>query len=217
VGFEELALLSVTAFMVGLSGALMPGTLFVAVVLHAAEKGWKVGPLMVLGHVVLEAALGIALFFGLNTLMSIQIVRTVIGLGGGVLLLWMGFGLLKNSRHAELPARANYNRSRRISSAPVLSGLVASSVNPYFYVWWVTVGNVFTMKGFELAGLVGVATFLVSHWMSDLSWYTLVSWSVGQSRRYMTNRMYRMVLGTCGLFLLALGFFFIHGAIAGTI
>jgi hypothetical protein len=73
------------------------------------------------------------------------------------------------------------------------------------------------MKGFELAGLVGVATFLVSHWMSDLSWYTLVSWSVGQSRRYMTNRMYRMVLGTCGLFLLALGFFFIHGAITGAI
>jgi threonine/homoserine/homoserine lactone efflux protein len=217
VGFEELALLSVTAFMVGLSGALMPGTLFVAVIFHAAEKGWKVGPLIVLGHVVLEAALAIALVFGLGTIMSVQIVRTAIGLGGGVLLLWMGFGLLKTGRRAELPMGASYNGSRRISSAPVLSGLVASSVNPYFYVWWATVGNVFTMKGFELAGLVGVATFLVSHWMSDLSWYTLVSWSVGQSRRYMTNRMYRMVLGTCGLFLLALGFFFIHGAIAGTI
>jgi len=218
VGFEELGLLSVTAFIVGLSGALMPGTVFVAVVLQAARKGWKVGPLIVLGHALLETGFGIALVLGLSAVMGVQIVRTTIGFVGGIFLLWMGFSLLKTSRHAEiLTTSTSGQEPPLVSSAPVLAGLVASSINPYFYVWWATVGNVFTMKGLELAGLLGVAVFLVSHWMSDLSWYTLISLSVGKSRRYMSNRIYRAILGVCGLFLIVLGSAFIHGALSGTI
>jgi len=217
VGFEELALLSVTAFIVGLSGALMPGTVFVAVVLQATKKGWRVGPLIVVGHAVLETGFGMALVLGLSAIMGIQIVRITIGFVGGLFLLWMGFSLLKTSRHAEIQTGSSGQEPPSFSSAPVLAGLVASSVNPYFYVWWATVGNVFTMKGLEIAGLVGVAVFLISHWMSDLSWYTLVSWSVGKSRRYMSNRIYRAVLGICGLFLIVLGSFFLHGALSGTI
>jgi len=217
VGLEELGLLSVTAFIVGLSGALMPGTVFVAVVLQAARKGWKVGPLIVLGHALLETGFGIALVLGLSAAMGVQIVRTTIGLVGGVFLLWMGFSLLKTSRHAEILTTSSEREPPLVSSAPVLTGLVASSINPYFYVWWATVGNVFTMKGLELAGLLGVAIFMVSHWMSDLSWYTLISLSVGKSRGYMSNRIYRMVLGACGAFLIALGLVFLYGASSGTI
>jgi len=217
VGLEELGLLSVTAFIVGLSGALMPGTVFVAVVLQASRKGWKVGPLIVLGHALLETGFGVALVLGLSAVMGVQIVRTTIGLVGGVFLLWMGFSLLKTSRHAEILTTSSGQEPPLVSSAPVLAGLVASSINPYFYVWWATVGNVFTMKGLELAGLLGVAIFMVSHWMSDLSWYTLISLSVGKSRGYMSNRIYRMILGACGAFLIALGLVFLYGASSGTI
>lgn len=217
MGFEELVVLSVTAFIVGLSGALMPGTVLVAVVLHATEKGWKAGPLIVLGHMLLEALLGIMLVLGLSTIMGIQMVRTVIGFVGGSFLLWTGVGLLRTSRHTDLGAGVKPNGSSRFSSIPVLSGFLASAVNPYFYVWWVTVGNVFTMRGFELAGLLGVAVFLLSHWMSDLSWYTSVSWSIGRSQGYVTNRIYRMLFGVCGVFLLILGFLFLYEAASGTI
>lgn len=217
VGFEELALLSVTAFVVGLSGALMPGTVFVAVVVHAAKRGWIVGPLIVLGHVMLETVMGIALVLGLSTLMGVQAVRTAVGLVGGFFLLWMSIDLIRTSKRAGLFSEASSKSLGIVTSAPVLSGLVASSVNPYFYVWWATVGNVFTMKGLEIAGLLGVTVFLISHWMSDLSWYTLVSWSVGKSRRYMTDRVYRATLGVCGLFLFVLGAVFLYAAISGTI
>jgi len=217
VGYEDLALLSVTAFIVGLSGVLIPGTVFVAVVLQAVRKGWKVGPLIVLGHALLETGFGIALVLGLSAIMGIQIVRTTIGFVGGVFLLWMGFSLLKSSRHAEILTTPGGKEPKSVSSSPVLAGLVASSINPYFYVWWATVGNVFTIKGLELAGLLGVAIFMFSHWISDLSWYTLISLSVGKSRRYMSNRIYRMVLGVCGMFLIVLGLIFMNGALNGTI
>ena len=217
MGFEELVLLSITAFVAGLSGALMPGTVLVAVILQTARKGWRAGPLIVLGHAVLETGFEIALVLGLSAIVGVQIVRTTIGFVGGIFLLLMGFNLLKNSRHAEILSESRDQKPPLVSSAPVLAGFVASSVNPYFYVWWATVGNVFTMKGLELAGLVGVAVFLTSHWMSDLLWYTMVSLSVGKSKRYMSNRIYRAVLGVCGLFLIVLGSVFLYGALSGTI
>jgi threonine/homoserine/homoserine lactone efflux protein len=215
VGFEELMFLAGASFMAGFSGALMPGTVFVAVVLQAARKGWKVGPQIILGHAVLEAPLEMALVLGLSTFIGIQLVRTVVGFVGGAFLLWMSLGLLKASRHAKFPATINGSKS--VSSHPVLSGLLASSVNPYFYVWWATVGNMFTVKGLEIAGLIGVAVFFLSHWMSDLSWYTFLSWSVSKSRRYMTDQVYRIVLGACGIFLVILGLIFVYGAMSGTI
>jgi len=217
VGLEELGLLSAAAFIVGLSGALMPGTVFIAVVLHAAKKGWRVGPLIVLGHAILETGMGMALILGLSTVMGIQTVRTLIGLLGGVFLLWMGLDLLRASRHSKILTESTIQDATLLSSSPVVTGVVTSSVNPYFYVWWATVGNVFTMKGLEIAGLVGVAVFLLSHWMSDLSWYTFVSWSVGKSRKHVSDRTYRTIMGICGLFLLCLGLVFLHGAVSGTI
>lgn len=217
VGFEELALLSVAAFIAGLSGALIPGTVFVAVVLHAARRGWIAGPLIVFGHIVLETATGIALVLGLSTVIGIQAVRKAIGLVGGFFLLWMSVDLVKASRRAELSSHTSSNSLGAATSAPILSGLIASSVSPYFYVWWATVGNVFAMKSLEIAGLLGVAVFLISHWMSDLSWYTLVSWSVGKGRRHMTDRVYRAILRVCGLFLFILASIFLHAVIAGTI
>jgi len=203
------------SFMAGFSGALMPGTVFVVVVLQAARRGWKVGPQIVLGHGVLEVALEMALVLGLSAFIGVQLVRTVVGFVGGAFLLWMSLGLLKASRHAEFPATINGSKS--VSSHPVLSGLLASSVNPYFYVWWATVGNMFTVKGLGIAGLIGVAVFFLSHWMSDLSWYTFLSWSVSKSRRYMTDHVYRIVLGACGIFLVILGFIFVYGAMSGDI
>lgn len=217
MGIEELGLLSITAFLVGLSGALMPGTVFIAVVLQAARKGWKVGPLIVLGHALLETGLGIALILGLSAVIGVQMIRTGIGFIGGVFLLWMGLGLVKTSRHAEIVTTSMGKEPPLVSSTPVLAGFLASSINPYFYVWWATVGNVFTMRGLELAGLLGVAVFLISHWMSDLSWYTFISLSVGRSRSYMSNRAYRIVLGSCGVFLVALGLTFLYGAFTGAI
>jgi threonine/homoserine/homoserine lactone efflux protein len=129
----------------------------------------------------------------------------------------MSVDLVKTSRRAELSSDASRSSFGVATSAPILSGFVASSVNPYFYVWWATVGNVFTMKGLEIAGLLGVAVFLISHWMSDLSWYTLVSWSVGKGRRYVTDRVYRAILGVCGLFLFILASAFLYAALTATI
>jgi threonine/homoserine/homoserine lactone efflux protein len=205
-----LGVLSASAFIIGFSGALMPGPVFVSVVLQVTRRGWTSGPLIVVGHGILEFALTIALVLGLSGFMRQVMVQLAISVVGGFFLLWMGIDLIRNVRHASLQVEPNQKQPRIVNMHPILTGLLASSANPYFYLWWATVGNLLTLDGLRISGLLGVAVFFVSHWMSDLSWYTFVSVSLSKGRKFMTDKTYRLLLGSCGLLVLVLGLWFIR-------
>ena len=46
-----------SSFMIALSGALMPGPLLTVTISEATRRGTVAGPLMILGHGILELAL----------------------------------------------------------------------------------------------------------------------------------------------------------------
>lgn len=74
----------ISAFIIGFSGALMPGPMLGITINGSLKKGWKAGPLIVLGHGILEIILVITMTFGLKDLFANQTVAGVIGLIGGV-------------------------------------------------------------------------------------------------------------------------------------
>lgn len=120
-----------------------------------------------------------------------------------------GGDLINNARRATLTADTDYKEPRIARLSSILAGFLASSVNPYFYLWWATVGNMFALEGLKVVGIIGAGVFFISHWMSDLSWYTVVSLSISKGRKVMTDRTYRVVLGSCGLLVLVLGIMFV--------
>jgi len=58
-------------------------------------------------------------------------------------------------------------------------------------------------------GIAGIASFFTGHILADLGWYALVSFIVATGRKVMNDRVYRWLLGLCGLALLVLGVYFI--------
>lgn len=52
---NELAILASTSFVIGFSGALVPGPLFVVTVMESTKRGYIAGPLIVIGHAITEA------------------------------------------------------------------------------------------------------------------------------------------------------------------
>ena len=45
------------SFLIGFSGAMVPGTMLGVTIDGSLKKGWKAGPLIVLGHGILEILL----------------------------------------------------------------------------------------------------------------------------------------------------------------
>ena len=94
----NLPLLFGSAFVVALSGALMPGPLLTVTVAHSPRFGWTFGPLAILGHAILELGLISLVFLGAGPLLRSGGVQSAVGLIGGSILVWMSWGILAMAR-----------------------------------------------------------------------------------------------------------------------
>lgn len=200
-----------TNLIVGFSGAMMPGPLLTVTINESARRGFKAGPLIVLGHAILELALVIGLFLGLSRVIQNPVFGAAIGLVGGALLLWMGFDMAKNAWRGTLSLDLDVT-DKKVMMGPVLLGIVISISNPYWSLWWAGIGMTYITKAWVL-GLAGIGAFYTGHIMADLIWYSAVAAAVTGGRRLMSDRIYRGIIGVCGVFLMWLGFNFIRAGI----
>jgi threonine/homoserine/homoserine lactone efflux protein len=198
-----LAGVPVTSFIVALSGALMPGPLLTLTVGEAARRGFWAGPLIIVGHALLELALVVLLLAGLGVWLHRPVILGLVGVSGAGMLGWMGLGLLKASRHSHL----EFDPQTDSGLHPILGGICMSAANPYWLIWWLTIGLGYVMFSMKF-GVLGVALFFTGHILADFAWYTLVSGAVAQGRRFISDRLYRGFLGACGVFLFGFGGYF---------
>lgn len=199
-----------TSFLVGLSGALVPGPMLTVTISESVKKGFKAGPLVVSGHIITEITLMVVILGGLGWIIGSKTALFVIGTVGGLVLIFMGYNISKNKENM-----LNVSKNKVIGHkyGSVFSGVITSVSNPYFFIWWATVGFAFMFKGLELAGIFGLLGFLLGHWSADLGWYGVVSFFTSKGSKVMDERSYQLIMKICGVFLIFLGIYFILSVI----
>ena len=214
-GYEAMGIFA-SSFVVGLSGALTPGPLLALDIRESSRGGFWAGPYIATGHSLLELLVVILLAVGLLQIIEKGPVFTVIALSGGLFLLWMGLGMVRNPSRGLPPASADGYRSPHYHPGrPILDGALFSITNPFWSLWWVTVGATFMAETQSLGlGVLGITVFYLGHILSDYSWFSLVSLAVGSGRRIMRDSLYRGILLVCGFFLWGMGCFFIVKGLA---
>lgn len=196
----------VTAFVVGLSGALMPGPLTVVVLHGAITSGPLAGPLATLSHGLLELAMVAALVAGMSRVLRRRGVAAALALVGGLVLLWMGWGMVATAPAAALPASG---AAAPAGAGPFVAGIAATLANPYWFLWWATVG------ASQLAWARSVGNQLAfwgGHVLADLAWLTLLAIAVAGGRTLLTDSTYRGVLFGLGGTIMLLGGYFLVSA-----
>jgi len=206
---DSLAAIFVTSFMVALSGALMPGPVLTLTVAESARVGRKAGPLIILGHGLLELGLLCLLAAGLSGFISSPpVIRMVGAVGGGALALMGISAIISPASYAENSDGRDAGRS---DIGLVAAGAVTSVSNPYWLFWWATVGVGYLAMSGRL-GPSGVISFFIGHLLADLAWYSGISWLTASGRRFMTRSAYRRVSLACGIFLVLFGGWFIYNS-----
>lgn len=204
----NVALVALSSFVVAFSGALVPGPLFTITVSESVKRGAIAGPMIILGHGILELLLVLLLLFGVAPFLTAERARLSIAVIGGAILVVMGVIMIKDARAAKLDISSGGN-GRGLH--PVISGVVGSLSNPYWLIWWATAGLGYLVASMKY-GFAGVAAFFAGHIAADLAWYSLLSLAVSRGRKMIGDRGYRFMLYGCGLFLLGFGAWFISWA-----
>lgn len=200
---DSLAGILISSFIIALSGAMVPGPVLSITVSESAKRGFMAGPMIILGHGILEAALITVLFLGFADLIKNEKLLGVVGIMGGGVLLWMSFTMLKEIKNIETELIGN----KRAWGGPIVAGVLTSLANPYWIVWWITIGLGYVLISFKF-GLAGLLAFFVGHISADLLWYCMVSFLVSRGKRHISERVYAWIIGSCAIMLIFFGISF---------
>ena len=196
-----------TAMAISLSGVLAPGPM-TAATLAAGTRSRHAGAIIALGHGVVEFPLMLVIVAVAGRVFELEPVKLGIGLAGGLFLLLMGVQLLMAVRSATGDPQVSNGRH------PFVTGIILSGGNPYFLIWWATVGLALATQAVEL-GILAFALFALVHWLCDLVWLEALSWASHKGTELLGGRLQQVVLVICGVMLLGFGGKFLYDAGCG--
>lgn len=201
-----LYLIFFTSFLVGLSGALSPGPLLVVTIQEAIKKDYKVGPIIITGHSLLEFFMIIFLIYGFGEFLKREIVQNFLTIFGSIFLI--SFGILAIFSVKEIKMEDALNPKKTKNYPLFLKGIFISLSNPYWTIWWITIGITYLSISIRY-GFLGIVLFFIGHILSDFLWYSSVSLFVFKSKKIINFKYLKLLSSILGIFLILFGCFLI--------
>jgi len=186
--------------LISLSGVMAPGPV-TAVTVGKGSESPHAGAMISLGHGIVEFPLMIALFYGFGVVFKIPLIKGIVALLGGVFILFMGLGMLREMKTAKLNVQKE-------SHSPLVAGMLLSIGNPYFLLWWATVGVTLILRSVGF-GLWGFLVFALVHWLCDFAWLYFLSALSYKGGSFFGKRFQQVIFGVCGVALIFFSFLFI--------
>jgi threonine/homoserine/homoserine lactone efflux protein len=205
----ELTVIFFGSFLIGFSGAVMPGPLLTLTIKESLNHSKGAALWLSSGHSLCELVIVGLIVFGINRFIPITTLDGPIGLFGGAVLLWMAYGAFRQSQASLETAKTD--SSRLPGRSLIVGGMTVTVSNPYWWVWWLGVGMGLLISA-QLAGIAGVILFYIGHILSDFIWFGFVGFMVERSQKMLGGKVYKYVILVCAMLLLGFGLqFIVHG------
>lgn len=196
--------LLLSVVVISLSGVMMPGPMFAVTLAKSYRSPWA-GVWVSLGHAVIEVPLILLIYFGFARFFTNNLVQLVLSLLGGAMIIGMGIAMFR--------ARAEVvQRGKDLPYGALVAGILTSGFNPYFLLWWATIGSLLVMK-FLNFGAAGLMLLIVVHWLCDLVWLSFLSTVVYRTHSLWRLKYQEWLFITCSLLLIGFGIWFLVSAI----
>lgn len=200
-----------TVVIVTASGALMPGPLFAANLLQGTRGGAKSGFMISVGHMLVELPLVMLIGVGISNLLNLPGFSTIVGLVGGSALILFGAFQIRDVTLGSFNIEPV--KDAKLHKRSLMLGVGLTGLNPFFIVWWLTVGLGLVVQAVELGALLGVFIMYISHVWMDYAWLTGTAYLSAKGKTLLKARGYRLLLAGLALLLVYFGVGFIARAI----
>ncbi|HJS64387.1 MAG TPA: LysE family transporter [Nitrososphaeraceae archaeon] len=184
--------------LVSTSGVFSPGPLFFVNLFYGSKYGSIMGLKIAVGHTLVEFPLLVLLFYGISKFSSMSIsdsdILKIIGIVGGVFMIFFSFiqvyPVIKNKS-----LETNNQNSRYTIKNAILVGMIFTGLNPFFLVWWSTIGLKLVSDSVNNFGyLSGIILLFFSHIWMDYFWLWITSFMSSKGRSIIKQKFYRILL-----------------------
>jgi len=174
--------------VISASGVMSPGPLFAANVMYGLREGKISGIKIAIGHTIVEFPLIAILGLGLVSIESAPEIRTIITILGAVGLF--GFAVLQ----IVTITKQKFSLETKSKHGPFFAGILLSALNPFFIIWWLTIGLVLITESIEIFGSLGIVILFLMHIWMDYVWlYTIAAFS-SKAKNYLSMRNYKIII-----------------------
>ena len=193
---QNLWLFLLSAAGISLSGVMLPGPLTAATIARGYNDR-NAGVVIGIGHGIVEIPIIALIYFGFASYIADPVVKMVTGLAGGLMLVVMGLLIF-------FTFRKPLEGSKVLRYGSLVTGIVMTGGNPYFLLWWATIG-VALISGAVAFGIYGLVLFTIVHLSCDIAWEQVVSMTVFRTRHLWTPGVQKTVFSICAMALIGFG------------
>jgi threonine/homoserine/homoserine lactone efflux protein len=210
---------------ISVTGVMMPGPVTAAAIAKGYQRKWA-GLDIALGHALVEFPTIALMALGFSAVLRDRWVNIGIGILGGAMLVFMGVSMMLSRGGVVQKLRTLQSRpdpeghpdgkigpptARDVRDPfpyhPLVAGVITTASNPYYFLWWATLGAALTLNALEF-GLAVLVVFAILHWSIDLGWDVFLSYTVHTSRRLWNDRVFVAVFAFCGGVMVLFGVWF---------
>ena len=200
---EQLLEFSVLVIVISASGVMAPGPLFAANITHGLKDGAKSGIKMAIGHTIVELPLVILLGIGVFSLELFPEFRTVISILGAITLFVFAAIQIKTIFR-------NKESTTNLKQGPLVSGILLSALNPFFIIWWLTIGFKLISDAMLIWAFSGILVLFVLHIWMDFAWLGTISYLASKSAKILSNKNYKIIMIGLSIILVYFGITFLE-------
>ena len=189
--------------IISASGVMSPGPLFAANVMYGLREGKISGIKMAVGHTIVEFPLILLLGIGFFSIESIPEIRTAITILGAIGLF--GFAVLQ----IKTIIKKEFDIETKSKQGPLVAGILLSALNPFFIIWWLTIGLVLISESIQSFGFIGIVILFLFHIWMDYVWLFTIAVFSSKARNYLSKRNFKIILVSLSLILVYFGIDFL--------
>ena len=198
---------AILVIIISASGVMSPGPLFAANITYGLKQGTKAGIKIAIGHSIVELPLVILLGIGIFSLEIFPEFKTIISILGAITLFVFAFIQIKST------LKKNKKSETKLKQGPIITGILLSALNPFFIIWWLTIGLKLISDAMAIWAFVGILIVFVLHVWMDFVWLGSTAFLISKSKKIISNTNYKIIMLALSAILIYFGIIFLTDVI----
>ena len=198
---------AIIVIIISASGVMSPGPLFAANITYGLREGVKSGIKIAIGHSIVELPLVILLGIGVFSLEIFPEFKTIISILGAITLFVFAFIQIKST------LKKNKKSETKLKQGPIITGVLLSALNPFFIIWWLTIGLKLISDAMAICAFVGILIVFVLHVWMDFVWLGSTAFLISKSKKIISNTNYKIIMLALSVILIYFGITFLTDVI----
>ena len=198
---------AIIVIIISASGVMSPGPLFAANITYGLKQGTKAGIKIAIGHSIVELPLVILLGIGIFSLEIFPEFKTIISILGAITLFVFAFMQIKST------LKKNKKSETKLKQGPIITGVLLSALNPFFIIWWLTIGLKLISDAMAIWAFVGILIVFLLHVWMDFVWLGSTAFLISKSKKIISNTNYKIIMLALSVILIYFGITFLTDVI----